>query len=132
MFVIDFELSLRFYKKYIIKFCKIVDKNYFCIYDIKDKRPWRNGRRVRLRGVWLTRVSSSLTGRTKKSQQVLFAEIFLSIAIAMVYHHRRCISSDEVCISYRNDDMQHSVLMIYNFYEIDDMQGFALMFFLIA
>ena len=45
-----------------------------------------------------------------------------------VYHHRRCISSAEGCI-FRNDDMQHFVLMICNFFKIDDMQGFALILF---
>ena len=47
-----------------------------------------------------------------------------------VYHHRRCISSAESCIIFRNDDIQHFVLMICNSFEIDDIQGFALISFM--
>ena len=37
-----------------------------------------------------------------------------------VYHHAlACISSAIVCILFRNDDIQNSVLMICNFFEID-------------
>ena len=39
-------------------------------------------------------------------------------------HHRRCISSAAGCISFRNDDIQNFVLMIYNSCGIDDIHGF--------
>ena len=59
---------------------------------------------------------------------------FLSIAKAMAYHHAiACISSPKAYIIsrrlyfFRNDDIQHFVLMIYNSFGIDDIQGFALM-----
>ena len=52
----------------------------------------------------------------------------------MVYHHAiACISSPKAYIIsrrlyfFRNDDIQHFVLMIYNSFGIDDIQGFALM-----
>ncbi len=56
--------------------------------------------------------------------------VFLSIAKAMVYHHtkrashhRRCISSAQGCIFFRNDDIQGFTLMIFNFLKIDDIHA---------
>ena len=53
--------------------------------------------------------------------------------VALVYHHAlACISSPQAYIinrrlyRFRNDDIQHFVLMICNFYEIDDIQGLRL------
>ena len=46
-----------------------------------------------------------------------------------VYHHRRCSSSAVGCILFRNDDIQNFVLIICNFFEIDDIQGSALIFY---
>ena len=68
--------------------------------------------------------SSSLVIRSKKEvtfgKQKLF--LFLSIAKAMAYHHAlACISSPQAYITnrrlyrFRNDDIQHFVLMICNF-----------------
>ena len=61
----------------------------------------------------------------------VFCSIFLSIAKAMAYHHAfACISSSQAHIvnrrlyHFRNDDIQYSVLVIYNFCEMDDMQDF--------
>ncbi len=58
---------------------------------------------------------------------------FLSIAKAMVYHHAiACISSPKAYIIsrrlyfFRNDDIQHFVLIIYNSFGIDDIQGLRL------
>ena len=45
----------------------------------------------------------------------------ISSALWAVYHHRRCIP-------LRLDDIQNFVLMICNFYEIDDIQGYRLDF----
>jgi len=50
------------------------------------------------------------------------------ITLWRVYHRHRRISSAVGCIRFRNDDIQHSVLMICNFYEIDDIQGYRLDF----
>ena len=66
------------------------------------------GRRVRLRGVWLHRPSSSLGDRTKKTMETdTFSIVFFihceSNGISSplgVYHHRRCISSTVGCITF--------------------------------
>ena len=52
------------------------------------------------------------------------------ITLQRVYHHRRCILLAEGCIRFRNDEIQNSVLMIYNSYGINDTQCFALIYFL--
>ena len=59
----------------------------------------------------------------------------LSIAKAMAYHHASaCISSPQEYIINRrlfffhNDDKQNFGFMIYNFREIDDIQGNALIY----
>ena len=59
----------------------------------------------------------------------------LSIAKAMAHHHASsCISSPQAYIItrklyfFRNDDKQNFVFMIYNFSEIDDIQGNALIY----
>ena len=44
------------------------------------------------------------------------------------YHRRRRISLATGCIRFRNDDIQHFVLMICNSYGIDDIQGLRLDF----
>ena len=58
-----------------------------------------------------------------------FARLFFA------YHHAlACISSPQAYIinrrlyHFRNDDMQNFVLMIFNFCEIDDIQGYCLDF----
>jgi len=59
---------------------------------------------------------------------VLRNEIFLSIAEAMAYHQTTvCISSATGCIIFRNDDIQHFVLVIYNFFEVDDIHAVGVM-----
>ena len=75
--------------------------------------------------------------RCQKNRQVSTCRIFLSIAKAMVYHQphlgwissitasRYCISSAVGCILFRNDDIQHSVLMICNSFGIDDIHAFG-------
>ena len=68
------------------------------------------------------RVGSNPVIRTKKycRKGYIFCSIFLSIAKAMAYHRRRRISSPKVYIInrrlylFRNDDIQHSVLVIYS------------------
>ena len=68
-----------------------------------------------------------------QKSRIFSIRLFLYIAKAMAYHHASaCISSPQAHIinrrlyHFRNDDIQHFVLMIYNFCEIDDMQGLRL------
>ena len=63
---------------------------------------------------------------------------FFIQAAGLVYHHDAVVDiispygavshHAPACIPLRFDDMQHFVLVIYNFYEIDDMQGLRLDF----
>ena len=50
----------------------------------------------------------------------------ISSAHWAVYHHALA------CICLRLDDMQHLVLVICNFFEIDDIQGYALIYMQIS
>ena len=68
--------------------------------------------------------SSSLVIRSKKEVTFVYQKLllFLSIAKAMAYHHAlACISLPQAYIvnrrlyRFRNDDIQHFVLMICNF-----------------
>ena len=58
------------------------------------------GRRVRLRGVWDDRVSSSLTGRTKKKNQVNRLGFFMRPSEACVRQIAQCLwhSTHTTCI----------------------------------
>ena len=67
-------------------------------------------------------VGSSPSAPAKKEVTFVYQKLllFLSIAKAMAYHHAlACISSQQAYIinrrlyRFRNDDIQHSVLMIY-------------------
>ena len=91
--------------------------------------------RNQLSGSYRTKGSNPLLSAKKSTSFDL--SIFLSIAKAMVYHQPLgCISSTTPLLylitplgvyknNFRNDDIQDSVLMICNFFKIDDIHGFA-------
>ena len=57
------------------------------------------GRRVRLRGVWDDRVSSSLTGRTKKKNQVNRLGFFLCDLWTLCVENTRTYGANSHCVS---------------------------------
>ena len=72
------------------------------------------GRRVRLRGVWDDRVSSSLTGRTKDKQKLVF--FFVPVGLCCALHNApmvqnsHCVSGAQLwCASTLVSLFRHSV-----------------------
>ena len=108
--------SMNFTPLYFVRRNNLHSKVFPHIHGGISKRSQRGGLENRLGS--RPRGFESLFLRQK--MQVELTCIFLSIAIAVVYHHAvACISSPKVYIInrkivyFRNDDIQNFVLMIY-------------------